>query len=79
MTSLNTTRPAYSMSQLNWVPLHVYEAHSYDIEKNKTNNTSSIVIQEEQKPVNNENQSNDSVTHIDLEDVSMSFLSLSLK
>ncbi|KAF3419951.1 hypothetical protein E2986_02912 [Frieseomelitta varia] len=79
MTSLNTTRPAYSMSQLNWVPLHVYEAHSYDIEKNKTNNTSSIVIQEEEKPVNNENQSNDSVTHIDLEDVSMSFLSLSLK
>ncbi|CAD1478146.1 unnamed protein product, partial [Heterotrigona itama] len=78
MTSLNTTRPAYSMSQLNWVPLHVYEAHSYDIEKDKTNN-SSIVIQEEEKPVHNENQSNDSVTHTDFEDVSMSFLSLSLK
>lgn len=78
MTSLNRTRPAYSMSQLNWDPLHVYEAHFYDVEKDKTNNTSSIIVEEE-KPVHNENQSNDSVTHIDLEDVSMSFLSLSLK
>lgn len=53
--------------------------HSRDIERNNTNYTLSTVVQKEEKLLHNENQSNDSNTHIDFEDVSMSFLSLSLK
>lgn len=72
MTLLSATRlPICSMSQLNWVPLHMYE--------NVCSNISSTVTQEEEKSEHSENQLNDPITHIDFEDVSMSFLSLSLK
>lgn len=80
MTSLSATRlPICSMSQLNWVPLNMYETHSHDIEQTKTSNNSSTVTREEEKSEHSENQLNDPITHIDFEDVSMSFLSLSLK
>lgn len=67
------------MTQLNKIPLYAHEMHSRDIERNNTNYTLSTVAQKEEKLLHNENQSNDSNTHIDFEDVSMSFLSLSLK
>lgn len=77
MTLLSATRlPICSMSQLNLVPFHT---HSHDIEQTKTSNISSTVTQEEEKSEHSENQLNDPITHIDFEDVSMSFLSLSLK
>lgn len=80
MTLLSATRlPICSMSQLNLVPLHMYETHSHDIEQTKTSNISSTVTQEEEKSEHSENQLNDPITHTDFEDVSMSFLSLSLK
>lgn len=67
------------MTQLNKIPLYAHEMYSRDIERNNTNYTLSTVVQKEEKLLHNENQSNDSNTHIDCEDVSMSFLSLSLK
>lgn len=82
MTLLSATRlPICSMSRLNLVPFHthMYETHSHDIEQTKTSNISSTVTQEEEKSEHSENQLNDPITHIDFEDVSMSFLSLSLK
>nr|XP_033187882.1 uncharacterized protein LOC117155721 isoform X2 [Bombus vancouverensis nearcticus] len=82
MTLLSATRlPICSMSQLNLIPFHthMYETHSHDIEQTKTSNISSTVTQEEEKSEHSENQLNDPITHIDFEDVSMSFLSLSLK
>ncbi|CAL7937124.1 unnamed protein product [Xylocopa violacea] len=76
--TLNTIRlQTQSMPQLNWIPLHTPETYS-DIERNSNNYTLSTVTQEE-KSLHSETQSNESVTHIDLEDVSTSFLSLSLK
>ncbi|OAD57640.1 C2 domain-containing protein 3, partial [Eufriesea mexicana] len=64
ITSLNTVRvPKCSMP---WVPLHINETHS-------------CVIQEEEKSVHSENYLNDPITQIGFEDISMSFLSLSLK
>lgn len=74
-----TRLPTYSMTQLNKIPLYAHEMYSRDIERNNTNYTLSTVVQKEEKLLHNENQSNDSNTHIDCEDVSMSFLSLSLK
>ncbi|XP_031368723.1 uncharacterized protein LOC102675741 isoform X2 [Apis dorsata] len=74
-----TRLPTYSVTQLNKIPLYAHEMHSRDIERNNTNYTLSTVVQKEEKLLHNENQSNDSNTHIDFEDVSMSFLSLSLK
>ncbi|XP_026302177.1 uncharacterized protein LOC725376 isoform X3 [Apis mellifera] len=74
-----TRLPTYSMTQLNKIPLYAHEMHSHDIERNNTNYTLSTVVQKEEKLLHNENQSNDSNIHIDFEDVSMSFLSLSLK
>ncbi|KOC59278.1 C2 domain-containing protein 3, partial [Habropoda laboriosa] len=80
MTTLNTTRlPTCSKSQLNWFPMYTYEMHSGNMERNNTNYTLSTVTQEEEKSIHSENHLNDSTMHTALEDVSMSFLSLSLK
>ncbi|XP_076760051.1 uncharacterized protein LOC143428801 [Xylocopa sonorina] len=77
--TLNTTRLlTQSMPQLNWIPLHTHEMYSGNVERNSNNYTLSTVTQEE-KSLHSETQSNESITHIDLEDVSTSFLSLSLK
>ncbi|XP_043252777.1 C2 domain-containing protein 3 [Colletes gigas] len=79
-SSLSTTRiPPCNASQLNWFPSYVYEMHSDDIEKTNVNYTLSTPTQEEDKSVHSENQFTDSVTHVGFEDMSMSFLSLSLK
>lgn len=67
------------MPQLSKIPLHAHEMDSRDIERNNINYTLSTIVQKEEKLLHNENQLNDSNTHIDFEDVSMSFLSLSLK
>lgn len=67
------------MPQLSKIPLHAHEMDFRDIERNNINYTLSTVVQKEEKLLHNENQLNDSNTHIDFEDVSMSFLSLSLK
>ncbi|CAK9825792.1 C2 domain-containing protein 3 [Anthophora retusa] len=79
-TTLNTTRlPACSKSQLNWFPMYTYEMHSGNAERNNTNYTLPAAVQEEEKSIHSANHINDSTMHTALEDVSMSFLSLSLK
>ncbi|XP_017879205.1 C2 domain-containing protein 3 [Ceratina calcarata] len=71
---LNTVQlPTSSMPQLNWTP-YAYEMQCSNIRRNNMNCTPSITTQEEEKSVHSESQSN-----IGFEDVSMSFLSLSLK
>lgn len=78
-STLNITRiPTSNVSQLSWFPSYTYETHSSDLERNNINYTLSTPTQEEDKSVHSENQFTDSVTHVGLEDVSMSFLSLSL-
>ncbi|XP_031839923.1 uncharacterized protein LOC116430234 isoform X2 [Nomia melanderi] len=74
--TLSTTRiSTYDISHLSHLPLDAHEIYSDDTEKN---NNLSMLVQEETSE-HNENQSTDSVTHVSLEDVSMSFLSSSLK
>lgn len=71
---LNTVQlPRTSMQQLNWTP-YVYEMQCGNVRRNNTNCTPSVATQEEEKLVHSESHSNTG-----FEDVSMSFLSLSLK
>lgn len=76
LSTLNTVRmPTCNVSRSSWSSLpYVYEVHSSDVEGNDT-----VPVQEENKSMHYENQSNDSIRHVGHEDVSMSFLSLSLK
>lgn len=73
-STLNTMRVlTCNASQFSWLPSCTGEMHSSDTERNV------MPEQDENKSVYSENQLNDSVTHVGLEDASMSFLSLSLK
>ncbi|KZC12550.1 C2 domain-containing protein 3, partial [Dufourea novaeangliae] len=75
-SSLSTTRiSTYNVCQSNWFPLNTHETHSGSTEKNTL---SIIPVQEEVSKLCG-NQLTDSVSQIGSEDVSMSFLSLSLK
>lgn len=71
--------PTCSISQSSWLPLYASEIRSAHTEKNTVNYNLPAVAQREEKSVDNESQSNNSVVHIGFEDVSTSFLSLSLK
>ncbi|XP_054000911.1 C2 domain-containing protein 3-like [Hylaeus anthracinus] len=79
-STLSTTRiPTCNALHLNWFPSHTSEMHSDDTERNNTNYAILTSAQEEDKSIHSENQFTDPVSHVGLEDVSMSFLSLSLK
>ncbi|XP_076376246.1 uncharacterized protein LOC117229628 [Megalopta genalis] len=75
-TSLSTTRiPMYDTSQFNWLPLNAPDVYTSNAMKNDTVST---LVQVE-TPEHTKNQLIDSISHVGLEDTSMSFLSLSLK
>ncbi|XP_029032080.2 uncharacterized protein LOC114870947 isoform X1 [Osmia bicornis bicornis] len=79
-TTLSTTRlPICTVSQLSELSPCNYEMQYANAEENDTNYSTSIPTQEEDKSEYSENQLNNHVTHVGLEDMSMSFLSLSLK
>nr|XP_012136642.1 PREDICTED: C2 domain-containing protein 3 isoform X1 [Megachile rotundata] len=78
--SLSTTRlPICTIPQSSELSPCNYEMHYANIEENETNYSTSVSAQEEDKSVHSESQLNNRVTQMGLEDMSMSFLSLSLK
>lgn len=79
-STLSTTRlPICTVSQLSEFSPCNYEMQYTNVEGNDTNYSTSIPTQEEDKSEYSENQLTNHVTHVGLEDMSMSFLSLSLK